>query len=69
MHRQPKFKKMLATSATWQLLMISISYPLPTVAKAWRPWQPQESIMRTSCQSCQPVQTSGNWQHVDIKGF
>ena len=37
MHRQPKFKKMLATLATWQLLMISMSYPLPGVAMAWQP--------------------------------
>jgi hypothetical protein len=49
MHRQPKFKKMLATLATWQLLMISMSYPLPGVASR--------------------LQNSGNWQHIDIKGF
>jgi len=33
----PNSEKMLATLATWQLLMISMSYLLPGVAMPWQP--------------------------------
>jgi hypothetical protein len=70
MHRQPQFRKNagnfgnLATAHDINILS------LPTVAKAWQPRATaREALRERVAKVANGLQNSGNWQHVDIKGF